>query len=127
MPVTIPPIAETLLDPINYFQYFFTDDLLEQIVDFTNTYATWKSGKKNLNLSLLELKSFLGIWMYMGVNQLPSLRDYWGTETSVPQVSEFMTFNRFQTVRSSLHLHDKTKENLLDPMIGMLRFACLTT
>lgn len=124
-PVLIPAPSEILKDPIDYFLYFYDTDLLENAVQHTNTFALWKSGGvKGMDFTVNELKKFLGIWMYMGVLQLPAIRDYWSADTNVPQVSQRMSFNRFQTIKSSLHFYDKTLEHTLDPLD---RFAKVRT
>ncbi|KAK3923574.1 PiggyBac transposable element-derived protein 3 [Frankliniella fusca] len=117
-PVLIPPPSPELKNPFDYFTYFFDTDLMETAVQHTNTYSVWKTnGQKSIDLTVAEFKKFLGIWLLMGVNQLPALRDFWAwaADTYVPQVSSCMTFNRFQSIRSSLHFYDKSREHLLDP------------
>ncbi|XP_052127926.1 piggyBac transposable element-derived protein 3-like [Frankliniella occidentalis] len=113
-PVTIPAPDEDLRDPYAYFQYFFDDSLLESIVTYSNSYSIWKDGsERNLNLTKTELQQFLGVWMYMGVNTLPGIRDFWAADTLVNQVASIMSFNRFQKIRSHLHFFDKSQEAFL--------------
>lgn len=114
-PVDIPAPAEELGLPIVYFEHFFSDDLWEAMVNFTNSHSTVaSSGTKFVNVDVDELKSFFGIWMYMGVMSAGSTRDYWSTETSVPQVSSVMSYNRFSQIRASLRFYDKAEEDELD-------------
>ena len=96
--------------PIDYFLYYFDDEILELLVEQSNLYAIQKSGKP-LNLTIEELKTFLGIWLYMGVCSIPNLKDYWSTEMRVAQVAECMSLKRFQRLRSHLHLSDNLDES----------------
>ena len=85
-------------------------------VECTNAASMVKTnGLKSLNVTLEEMKKFLGIWIYMGVVKLKSMRDYWAADTRVPQVAEIMSFNRFQKIKSTFHVYDKTKVDCLDP------------
>jgi hypothetical protein len=113
---SIPPPAEELEDPYNYFEYFFDEELINMMTNFTNSALKLRKGKEFAEeVTADEMRKFLGIWIYMGVCQLPGLRDYWAGDTQVPQVSNFMSFNRFQAIRSSLHFYDKSLEDQLDP------------
>ena len=115
-PISIPAPAEELEDPYNYFEYFFDEELINMITNFTN--CALKLRKPNAfseEVTPEEIRKFLGIWIYMGICQLPGVRDYWAPDTQVSQVANFMTYNRFQTLRSSLHFYDKSLEDQLDP------------
>lgn len=108
--------SDQLADPIEYFEYFFDEEFVTMIANFTNISSTVRSqGTKCLNVTPQEIRKFLGVLLYMGLVQLPSLRDYWGTDTAVSQVSKTMPYNRFAAIRSNIHYYDKSKEHLLDP------------
>ncbi|PKY46392.1 hypothetical protein RhiirA4_320236, partial [Rhizophagus irregularis] len=62
------------------FSLFFTSDILNIIISNTNKYAISKlSEEKRLwqNLTLLELRIFIAILIYMGIFKLSSIKDYW--------------------------------------------------
>ena len=49
---------------------------------------------------------FLGLIVYMGLLPIPSIVDFWAVHTRVPQVADYMSRNRFKTIRSTLHFND---------------------
>ena len=70
---------------------FLTDDLIEEIVDRTNSYSrrtinnarslrkkprinTWKPTNVD------EMNKFIGLLFYMGILHLPKISDYWSTK-----------------------------------------------
>ena len=69
----------------------FSDDLLDEIVYQTNLYARQQNVNTTFKLEKHELMVFIGIVLYMGVNTLPSIEDYWGTYTRVAQVADSMS------------------------------------
>ena len=89
----------------------FSDDLLDEIVYQTNLYARQQNVNTTFKLEKHELMVFIGIVLYMGVNTLPSIEDYWGTYTRVAQVVDSMSSKRFRLIRSLLHFNNN--ENLL--------------
>jgi len=88
------------------------------MTNHTNTYITFMHNKGALKsmtlITVAEMRTFLGIWIYMGVNRMNSTRDYWSSETCVPNVANCMTYNRFQAIKSNLHVYDQTMESDLD-------------
>jgi hypothetical protein len=78
----LPPDAE----PMDYFSLFFDDTLLRNIVTGTNRYARDKILKIQLNpksiwnkwheVSVPEMKAFLGLIINMGLIPLPEIKDY---------------------------------------------------
>lgn len=118
-------------DPIDYFTFFFDDEILQLIVDQTNLYSVQRNSESQ-NLSVDELKSFLGIFVYMGICTLPSISDYWAQDTRVIQVAGIMTRTRFQKIRSHLHFHDNSSVQpderdrfiKIRPLLAHLRKTC---
>lgn len=49
---------------------------------------------------------FISIVLYMGVVQLPSMKDYWLAYTRVAQVADAMFSKRFSLIRSLLHFNN---------------------
>ena len=88
----------------------FSDDLLDEIVYQTNLYDRQQNVNTTFKLEKHELMVFIGIVLYMGVNTLPSIEDYWGTYTRVAQVADSMSSKRFRLIRSLLHFNNN--ENL---------------
>ena len=103
LPQYIHPAPHALRTPFQYFQDMFTTDLLEDIVYQTNLYARQKNVNTTFQIEKHELMVFIGILLYMGINILPSIEDYWATHTRVVQVAESMSSKRFRLIRSLLH------------------------
>lgn len=65
-------------NPIDYFLYYFDEEILQLIVEQTNLYSSQRDpNQKPLNLTVRELKVFIGVWIFMGICSLPSYHDYW--------------------------------------------------
>jgi hypothetical protein len=102
----LPPNVEQS-DPFAIFSQFFTNEVMEQLVDWTNKYAgqqrereeqsrrarPWQPTCKN------ELYGYLGILIHMGLTHESTIEDYWGSlETTGCEhiVKKHMSRNRFQ-------------------------------
>ncbi|CAK9827575.1 PiggyBac transposable element-derived protein 5 [Anthophora retusa] len=78
--------------PIAYFYLFFTDILLETIVNETNAYADNVLSRRNLHpnsrarkwkdITIPELKAFIAYIINMGLQKRPSISSYWSTNDS---------------------------------------------
>lgn len=93
--------------PIDYFAHLFPESLLEEVVFQTNLYSE-QQGKENLQVTLQELKIFLGIYIVMTYIRYPRIRHYWSSETGLRMdvVADAMSINRFEDLRRYLHFHD---------------------
>lgn len=79
--------AET---PLDCLLLYFTDELSLSIVEQSNLYHQQQSDGNDdgkwKDITIEELKAFLGILLAMGLVELPKLHDYWALNslTSVP-------------------------------------------
>ena len=80
--------------------------MLEHITHQTNLYARQKSIVTSFTTTKDEIVQFLGILMFMGIGQYPSLDDYWAKDTRVPQVAQVMSSKRFRLLRRTIHFND---------------------
>ena len=68
-------------NPLEIFQLFFSDEMLDGIVDASNEYATVtipaEKFRKWEKYTLNDLKAYLGFQTLMSINRLPSYTDYW--------------------------------------------------
>ena len=106
LPDYIHPTPGFLREPYDYFGQFFNNEIRDHIVYQTNLYARQRDVAGNFNMSEEEFMVFLGLIIYMGLVHLPSIVDYWAVKTRVPHVADFMSRNRFKTIRTSLHFND---------------------
>ena len=82
------PGTNVILGPdateFDFFELFFPAFLLQLIVRQTNLYARQKIAQKPDptwgEVSLLEMKAWLGIRVYMSIVQLPQVPMYWSTD-----------------------------------------------
>lgn len=73
LPVDILSLTSTL----DFFNYFFTYDLLKHICEETLIYSIQKDVDKPLAINEVDLKKFLGICIMTTVHQNTSIRKYW--------------------------------------------------
>ena len=122
--------------PLQYFQRFFTADMLELIADNTNLYSSQKLGPdKCVKTSAKEIELIIGIFLRMGLVEMTGTRNYWETETRFGPVADVMSRNRFLLLLSVIHFvnndnvseEDRVKDKLwkLRPFLKMFRDQCL--
>lgn len=92
--------------PMALFEKTFGIATLELMVNESNLYATQNG--KNLNLTLEELKAFIGILIIMGFHRLPSIRHYWLSDDNfrVSRIANLMPQKRFLFILRFLHLNN---------------------
>ena len=121
--------AEEVQFPVEYFRYYFDDEFLAAIVEQTNLRSVQHDGV-SMQLNIQELKTFLGILIYMGIVKLPSYVDYWASASRVPQVADLMGVKRFGKIRVMLHFADNTQPSETDrmwkvrPVLDHIRKKC---
>lgn len=98
---------ETVLD---YFYFFFSPDLITDIVYNTNLYAVEQLGR-SIQLTEDEIKSFLAIQIMMGIVQMPAYTDYWARKTRYPLIADLMPLKKYQQIRRYIHFVDNTLED----------------
>ena len=89
---------------LKFFEFFFTPAIFETFVHNTNAYGrdTKRSGWRDVTVD--ELKQFLGIIIYMGINELPTRECYWRDEIFRSQfITSIMSLNRFSDILLCWH------------------------
>ena len=102
---------------VDFFQLFVDNRMLGNILRETNCYACQSLLARNKDvrswkeISLEELKAFLGLLICMSIHRLPSLRDYWSSDwvLGVPAFAKIMPRNRFLEIWNNLHLCDNSQ------------------
>lgn len=115
-------------NPVELFELMFSDNLCELFVSESNNYAVYKGGQ-NPNITLNEMKCFIGILLLTGYNSVPQRNLYWSYEKDVQNalVRTSMRRDRFIQIMSSLHCCDVSNVDLNDklyklrPMIDILK------
>lgn len=92
--------------PAEIFSSVLGDDFLKVLVSESNRYAQQK--KASLDLTLEELKAFIGILIIMGFHSLPSIRLYWSSDQNFhnTRISDIMSLKRFLKILRFLHIND---------------------
>lgn len=80
--------------PERYVQQYFDDDILSTIVEKTNQTHVLRTGK-TMDLTLPELKIWLGINFVMSTLQYPKIRMYWEKKWRVAVIANAMSRDRF--------------------------------
>ncbi|XP_064650932.1 piggyBac transposable element-derived protein 4-like [Lineus longissimus] len=100
-----------------YFQLFFTPDVMQHILDETNGYANrqraqnpQKHRSKWYDVSMPELEIFLGMTLLMGIIRLPIYHMYFQTEHKLlaTNIADPMARDRFLQIKRYLHVADET-------------------
>nr|CAI5820030.1 unnamed protein product [Callosobruchus analis] len=84
--------------PYEYFQTFFSDDLLQMAVDNTNLYSVQQTGK-SICFTVDEMRDFLAIQILMGIVEMPAYTDYWSQKFRYDDIAEVMPLKRYQQIR----------------------------
>ncbi|XP_045107338.1 piggyBac transposable element-derived protein 3-like [Portunus trituberculatus] len=95
---------EVLLTPLQYFKKFLSDDFLKDIVEQCNLYALQQNPNKPLSLTCSEFEQWLGCSFFMSVSKIPNTRLHWSSYTMSDAVSSVMSRNRWEEIKSHLHL-----------------------
>jgi hypothetical protein len=105
-------------NPIEYFNLFFTINLISTLVTETNRYAEQffrnnPAARNRMNwvqVSLQEMKAFIAIVLNMGIIRKPSIRSYWYTSSSqkCDWFGKVLSRNRFQAILKFFHITNST-------------------
>ena len=101
-------------NPLDIFQLFFTDEILQVIVDASNQYAgsTMPAERfsKWAKYTFDDLKAYLGFQILMSINRLPSFADYWSKNPNMRYgpVADRISRDRFRELQRYLHFVDNS-------------------
>jgi len=101
--------------PVEFFQIFVTEEIVDLMVNETNKYAEQELSKGQLKrqsrkhswvpTNEVEMKHFLGLLFTMGIVVKKKIADYWSTDPVIatPYVNTVMPRNRFQILLQFWH------------------------
>lgn len=111
------PVGPTFVvpkSPGEVFTAFFTDEVLQEIVDQTNLYAGQVMDTEVYlhcsQVTVAELKAYLGFNILMGLVQMPEVEDYWKMDEHfhyAPTAGR-ISCDRFREISIYLHFSDNT-------------------
>lgn len=105
------------------FERFFNDELCQMIVDRTNAYGVLQN-TQNPNITVDELRVFMGILLISGYNVISDREDYWsqGSDMHNSMIAGSMSRQRFRMISRFLHFSQATDENRHDKMWKLRSF-----
>ena len=107
----LPEELSSLQTPLQFFLYFFTNDIINYIVEQTNTYSASQRPEKPLNISKKEVETFIGVCLYMSLIKMSSCKNYWSNRFRVEKIAGVMTSKAFLTMKRYLHFCDNGVAN----------------
>lgn len=121
----LPNKITSLKSPIDFFSYFFTDDLYQHIMSQSQLYSIQCDVNKPVNITKIELQQYIGICLFTSIVVIPNVRRYWNTNIGFTLVKETMSVNRFEKIRRFIHFNDNSqalsKENVNHDRLYKLR------
>ena len=101
-------------DPLTLFGMYFTDKVINLIVQEMNHYTQHvlaaKGSDKVMSTNAAEIKAYFVFCILMGINRLPEIRDYWSTDPFLhyAPIAEKISRDRFEELTRYLHFVDNT-------------------
>ena len=99
---------DSVSTPVDFFELFFDNEVIELIVTETNHYARTVHADHSFSTTNNEIRCFLGLLLLSGYATVPRWRMWWqtNTETHNPVVTNSMRRNRFDLLKKYLHVAD---------------------
>lgn len=104
------------LTPPALADIFFSNDFVDSLVQATNTYAhktvrplqKYARFRQWKDTNYQEMRRFIGMLLYMGLMQLPTISHYWRTDQlyNLPLFRSIMSRNRFQLLLRNFHFSE---------------------
>lgn len=113
---------------IDFFQLYFTPELVSYIVDQSNLYRVQNDKTKQSPMTETDLYCLLGFLFYSPVAPLPNKRDYWSSFYRQPMIADAINRDRIMYLLSILHFHDnsieKNKADKFEPILKYFNERC---
>jgi len=95
-------------DPVNVFEYFFDNDVCKYLADMSTKYARIDKGVHNIQITVADIRCFIGILLLSGYVSVPRWRMLWevDSETFNATVSNAMRRSQFENIKWYLHCAD---------------------
>ncbi|CAK9809611.1 PiggyBac transposable element-derived protein 4 [Anthophora plagiata] len=118
-----PHVLPEIKEPLDFFKLFFTNELMNEIVNETNNYARKKLEGRTLlphsmwqtwhSVTIDEMWAFIGVIINMGTMPLANLQEYWSRNdvSFIPFYSNKFTRKRFCQIFWMLHVKTIPTQN----------------
>lgn len=97
----LPDEVKNLKTPMDYFCYFFTDELIDLIVLETNRNARSENINNLFNVDAEKIRKYVGILLLMAIFRYPNMESHWG-EFGFRQIPECMPIKKFEKIKKYL-------------------------
>ncbi|XP_052678343.1 piggyBac transposable element-derived protein 5-like [Crassostrea angulata] len=102
----------------DYFFLMFSEEQISAFVRHTNNYARWKIAQRGeadpvwYEVTEAEMRSYLGINIVMGINEMPTYKDYWCKNLFLGNegIKSVMTVKRYEKLTEYFHVSDQENE-----------------
>jgi hypothetical protein len=109
-------------DPaISYFKRLVDNSMISDIVNQTSLYSTQKDPHKLITVTKSGIEQLIGTLIFMSIYGLPRTEIYWGTETRISQVADVMSRNKWQDIKTNIHLNDNSNSGQTTDKLFKLR------
>jgi len=100
---SLPDLVES--SPYDIWQLFFPEDVVVYLHHQTVLYARRDRNDSSFDMSIKEMRCFLGILVFSGYHFVTSERDYWSNQPdlSVSFISRLMTRDRYLRIKKYFH------------------------
>ena len=123
-----PKLFTGATDPVNCFEYFFDEEVCQYLASMSTKYALVDKGIHGIDITLSDVKCFLGILLLSGYLGVPRWRMLWevSSETFNACVSNAMRRTQFENIKRFFHCSDNATLNTGDkfakvrPLMAML-------
>lgn len=86
----LPDEIKSMSSPLEIFNYFFNDTIIDLIVSETNRAASRDAEGSDFIVTPDEIRHYIGILVFMSVFRYPNLEAYWG-KFAFPPIQKAMT------------------------------------
>ena len=107
----LPPQIQKLSGVLEFFKYFFDDEVMKLIVDESNLFSVQTSGEFGKTICNQELYKLLGICIMSSVHRVNNTRRYWSYATGNVVIQKCMTQKLFEKIKSIIHFNNN--DNML--------------
>ena len=130
---SLPPEGADEMTPLNYFKIFWSDDIINLLVEQTNLYSVQQTGS-SINTNKSEMAQFIRIQMLMSIVSLPAYYMYWAVDTKYSRIADICPLIVTKKMRQYIHCNDNSKRNSkenqenklykIEPVLNMVRENC---
>ena len=117
--------------PTDFFQLYFTPELVSYIVDQSNLYRIQTNNTKQSPMTDVDLNCLLEFLFYISVVPVPNKRDYWSSFSRQSIIADAIALDRIMYLLSILHFHDNSieidKVEKVQPILEYFNKRCRQT